>query len=242
MTILAIETATEVCGAALVRKGAVIGEASINAPHIHSEKLIGLVDESLGRAAVDLGNIDGIAVSIGPGSFTGLRIGLSVAKGLAFASGKPVVPVPTLKALASHAGRESLAGSPSLVLAMIDAGRGDLYLAAYRDTRGTLQEVAQPRVAAPEEVVALFGDERRIVIMGDGADKFQPWLTAAHPALSLRFLFPPRASRLCSAAAVGLIGEEELAAGRAADLATLEPVYGKDFRTLVREHHPEVHS
>ncbi|HYQ87254.1 MAG TPA: tRNA (adenosine(37)-N6)-threonylcarbamoyltransferase complex dimerization subunit type 1 TsaB [Bacteroidota bacterium] len=238
MTILAIETATEVCGAAVIGNGAVIGESSITAPHVHSEKLIGLVDEALRRAAIDLGGIDGIAVSIGPGSFTGLRIGLSVAKGLAFACGKPVVPVPTLKGLAARAGRESLVSSPSLVLAMIDAGRDEIYFAAYRD----MKEVAQPRAAAREEVVGLFADESRIVIMGDGADKFQPWLAAAHPSLSLRFLFPPRARRLCSAAAVGLIGEEELAAGHTADLAALEPVYIKDFRSLIREHHPEVHS
>jgi len=242
VTILAIETATEVCGAAIIQNGAVISEASITAPHIHSEKLIGLIDDALRRAAIDPGRIDGIAVSIGPGSFTGLRIGLSVAKGIAFACGKPVVPVPTLKALAAQAGRESLLNSASLVLTMIDAGREEFYIAAYRDSRGTLQEVTPPRAATPDEVVRRFADEKRIVVMGDGADKFQPWLTVAHPSPSLRFLFPQRARRLCSAAAVGVIGEEELAAGHTADLARLEPAYLKDFRALVREHQPEVHS
>jgi tRNA threonylcarbamoyladenosine biosynthesis protein TsaB len=238
VTILALETATEVCGAAVIQDGAVISEASISAPHIHSEKLIGLVDESLRRAAVDLSRIDGIAVSIGPGSFTGLRIGLSVAKGLAFACGRPVVPVPTLKALAASAGRESLADSESLIYAMIDAGRDEIYFAAYRHA---LQEVAHPQAATPEEVAALFPDEKLIVVMGDGADKFREWLTVAHPPLS-RFRFPPRGRRLCSAAAVGLIGEEELAAGRTADLGALEPVYIKDFPSLLKERQPEVQS
>src|SRR5712692_6734191 len=100
MIVLGIETATAVCGAAIVEDAGVRAEASIEAEHIHSEKLISLIDEALNRATIPFSSIDSVAVSIGPGSFTGLRIGLSVAKGLVYAGGKSLAAVSTLEALA----------------------------------------------------------------------------------------------------------------------------------------------
>ena len=103
MKILGIETATSVCAAAIVDDGDVLTEQWIEAQHSHSEKLITLIDKCLQTVNCELKSLAGIAVSIGPGSFTGLRIGLSVAKGLSYASGVPLVSIPTLKALAWNA-------------------------------------------------------------------------------------------------------------------------------------------
>src|SRR5258706_14324961 len=102
MKILGIESATVVCAAAIIENGCVRSERTLIAPRIHSEKIISLIDESLDDANITPTELEGVAVSIGPGSFTGLRIGLSVAKGLAYALDKPIVAVPTLEALAAN--------------------------------------------------------------------------------------------------------------------------------------------
>ena len=96
MNILAIESASTICGAALFVDDKLTGIEEINFPRIHSEKLPVFIDKLLKESAVTLGGLDGIAVSSGPGSFTGLRIGMSLAKGLAASSGIPLIPVPTL--------------------------------------------------------------------------------------------------------------------------------------------------
>ncbi len=240
MTILAIETATAVCAAAVVRNGAVLGEAHVESPHVHSERLISLIDQALGHSGLGPGQLDGIAVSLGPGSFTGLRIGLSVAKGLAYASGKPLIAVLTLKGLAMQAVRQSLAVPGSVILPLIDARRAEVYAAAYRFVNGVLEELIPSRTAHVHEIFSLLGGETAVVIMGDGAEKFQEFgMESNIPELS-RFVIPHRESRLCSAAAVGLLGERELAAGHTADLAALEPLYVQEFQTLIRTRRQEV--
>ena len=111
MIVLGIETATAVCAVALVDDDVVRAERRYEIPQAHSEKLMECVDDCLKSAGLALSSIDGIAISIGPGSFTGLRIGLSVAKGLAFATDKPVVGVPTLEALAVTTRAEGCCGT-----------------------------------------------------------------------------------------------------------------------------------
>jgi len=103
--ILSIETATELCGVALVDKQRCLCERIVVEKNIHSERLMVLVDEVLREAGVTVASLDGVAVSIGPGSFTGLRIGLSAGKGLAYARSLPILAVPTLDAIAYEAVR-----------------------------------------------------------------------------------------------------------------------------------------
>lgn len=99
MNLLGIETSTAACGVAVVSDGGMNVERSIVEAHIHSEKLLTLVRTVLGEAKIGLNEIDAVAVSIGPGSFTGLRIGLSSAKGLCYALEKPLLTVPTFDAI-----------------------------------------------------------------------------------------------------------------------------------------------
>ncbi|MBN2355030.1 tRNA (adenosine(37)-N6)-threonylcarbamoyltransferase complex dimerization subunit type 1 TsaB, partial [candidate division KSB1 bacterium] len=103
MIILGIETATQVCGVALARDGVLLCEYRSNMKNIHARVLTASIEKIWQDAQVEAGQLNGIAVSIGPGSFTGLRIGLSTAKGIAFAVGCPIMAVPTLQALAHQA-------------------------------------------------------------------------------------------------------------------------------------------
>jgi tRNA threonylcarbamoyladenosine biosynthesis protein TsaB len=238
VTILAIETATAVCAAAVIRDGAVLGGTQVESRHVHSEKLLPLIDEALCAAGIAPPEVDGIAVSIGPGSFTGLRIGLSVAKGLAYAWGKPLIPVHTLEALAMHALEQSLDVSGGLLLPMIDARRSEVYTAVYRRMDGHPEEIIAPRAAQIRDLVAFLPEESPVVVMGDGAVKFQAFLELGTSPVLSRFIFPSPEARRCSASAVGLLGERSLAAGQTAGIGDLEPLYVKDFQSLVQTAQP----
>src|SRR5512142_395937 len=137
MMLLGIETATTVCAAAVVRDGELLAEELVDERNVHAERLMGMIDAAFRRSGTTLEQMAGLAVSIGPGSFTGLRIGLSVAKGLVYASGKPLLPVPTLQALAQKAaGAPGTADGEESILPVLDARRGDVYCALYRRTDG----------------------------------------------------------------------------------------------------------
>ncbi|MBI2428779.1 MAG: tRNA (adenosine(37)-N6)-threonylcarbamoyltransferase complex dimerization subunit type 1 TsaB [Ignavibacteriales bacterium] len=129
--ILGIETATEVCSAALVHQGTVLGERSLYEKNIHSERLLMIIDEVLIGASFSAKNLDAIAVSIGPGSFTGLRIGLSIAKGLALACDTPLLAVPTLDGIAESYRLSIKKDQAKFFCAMIDAKRDEAFYAFY---------------------------------------------------------------------------------------------------------------
>lgn len=128
MLLLALETATPDTSAALLRDDELLGEEFVGAGRPTAETLLPAVDTLLTRCEVPLDTVEAFAVSIGPGSFTSLRIGLATVKGFALASERPVVAVPTLTALS----RTALAG-PGPVIAMLDARRDELYAAAFED-------------------------------------------------------------------------------------------------------------
>ncbi len=230
MKVLAIETATAVCGAALVERGEVLCEQAVEAPQIHSEKIVGLIDGVLKSSNMVMRNVDGICVSIGPGSFTGLRIGLSVAKGLSFAGDKPLIGISTLESLAWHALRGGFGAGGELILSAIDARRDEVFVAGYR-TRD-LDEVIAPRAVRLPELVDLLEGEQKIILVGDGAEKIQHGVV--NKGNLSRYILPPRARRICSASAVGILGERRLEKGERSDMASLEPAYVKEFYTPMK--------
>ena len=223
MRLLAIETATTVCAAAVVSDGKILSEISLNEKYIHAEKLMTQVDGVLERSGCSLDQLEGIAISIGPGSFTGLRIGLSVAKGLSFAAGKKLIAVPTLHALAQRVvdGGVALEG---FVLAVLDARREEVYREFFRVIDGRAVSFAGPLDVS---ITSLSGDapEGNIWITGDASAKVQSVLGTGSP----RWNLVPEHLACCSAGAVGLLGEALMAKGRIADPATLEPLYIKEF-------------
>ncbi|HVN48068.1 MAG TPA: tRNA (adenosine(37)-N6)-threonylcarbamoyltransferase complex dimerization subunit type 1 TsaB [Bacteroidota bacterium] len=129
MIVLGIETSTEVCAVGLANDDGAYAERALVESHIHSEKLLTLIAEMLGQQHATLSALDAIAVSIGPGSFTGLRIGLSTAKGLCIALEKPLVIVPTLEAMAMAAFADHQ--DVKRVYVCLDAKQGDCYAGGY---------------------------------------------------------------------------------------------------------------
>ena len=228
MTVLGIETATSVCGAAVVSGGTVQAAHAVEGSHIHAERLMAIIDRSLVQAGVVLRDLDAIAVSIGPGSFTGLRIGLSAAKGLALAAGKPVVPVPTLEAIARQAVRAGAADPPRRILPVLDARRDEVYCQIFETAGASVRALDEERDMTVAGLVDTLGD-RPVLVTGEAAHRVEAELRRRGGRVGAGVAFAPPDAARCEAAVVALIGEELAARGAAADLNDLEPRYIKEF-------------
>ena len=227
MSVLAIETATSVCAAAVVQDGRVLAESSVNRRFVHAERLMGLIDEVMQKSAIKLSGLDAVAVSIGPGSFTGLRIGLSAGKGIAYGLSKPIVSVPTLEALASR-----IAGTVpdgDFILSALDARRDEVYCQLFKVQQGNLAPVWQERAMSINGMLTAV-DNRRVNISGDAREKIKAAMTGVHPGVDV--VFAKDDLSLCSAGSVGLLGEQLLLRGCIAEASTLEPRYIKEFFTV----------
>jgi tRNA threonylcarbamoyladenosine biosynthesis protein TsaB len=182
MLVLALDTTTRAGSCALSRDGAVVREVAGDARRSAAEHLPGDLMALLEQEQVPLESIDVFAVAIGPGSFTGLRVGIATMQGLAFAMGKPLVGVSALDAL-ERAGRALLCGPasdsrserrdpPDTIATWIDAWRGEIYAALYQGGR----EIETPTVEHPSRVLARLsahdGPPRRVCFVGDGAATF----------------------------------------------------------------------
>lgn len=143
--LLAIDTSTENCSVALHWNSTLHTQVA-ESPREHSQRLLPFVEQLLQQGQVSLAQLDGLVVGVGPGSFTGVRIGVSMAQGLAFSSGLPVFAVSSLQALAQRAVRQHQA---STVAACIDARMGEVYYALYRNESGVATPVTEPAVAEP---------------------------------------------------------------------------------------------
>jgi tRNA threonylcarbamoyladenosine biosynthesis protein TsaB len=157
MLILALDTALETCSAALVRGGSVLAARSEPMARGHQERIAPLVEELAREAGIAFSEVDRIGVARGPGSFTGLRVGLAFAKGLGFALGRPVVGIGTLQALA--------AGAQGVAAAVIDARRDQIYVQAFRDG----ESLTPPEALAVEDAAAWLAPLRPARLVGPGA-------------------------------------------------------------------------
>jgi tRNA threonylcarbamoyladenosine biosynthesis protein TsaB len=214
MRILAVETATLAGSAALLEGGQVIGATSLDVAVTHSERLMAMVDRLLQECGWDVEKLDALAVSIGPGSFTGLRVGIATVKGLALTLGLPVAPVPTLDALAHN-----LPFADAPVCPLLDARKGEVYCAVYR-WREDRMERQSDYLALPPQVAAERLTPPTIVI-GDGVPACLPFLS--HLGDGLRVA--PASHSVPSAAVVGLLGSALITSGRAVAGDALQPLY-----------------
>ncbi len=226
MSVLGIETATSLCAAALVAGETVAVEERIDQERVHAEQLLLLVDRVLRSSGKRLEDLDGIAVSIGPGSFTGLRIGLSIAKGLSFASGVPLVAVPTLASLARRVVDAVLPSQVRHILATINARRDEVYCQLFRARSGGCDPVWGPRDLSVAEVAGELG-EPDLILTGDGSAKVVRFLSEMDRPPPFMVAEPDIAR--CSAATVALMGSRMLAEGKRDDPSRLEPAYVKEF-------------
>ncbi len=221
MKILGIETATLICGAAVVVDGRIISEEQTSEKKVHAENIMRLIDASLSKSGVLLKDVDAIAVSIGPGSFTGLRIGLSVAKGLAYATDKPLVAVPTLDALARRAVDAGVVATP-YILSALDARRDEVFCRLFRvDGTKILPEWPAKDLTLHDLFVEL--GNRRVSVTGDAIPKIQLFDQMK------KLIYVRSEVAMCSAATVTLIGEELAREGNFVDPVTVEPAYVKEF-------------
>jgi tRNA threonylcarbamoyladenosine biosynthesis protein TsaB len=223
MTVLGLETSTAVCSVGLFREKKAELELSLRESHIHSEKLLTLVQDVLRSGETTVEQLDAIAVSIGPGSFTGLRIGLSTAKGLSFALDKPVIPIPTFEGIAV-AGRQKHPGV-SAVLVVMDAKKDEWYVGSYRFEDGHVTLVRGVEVRALGE--SLSGLPPGSLVLTDKVD-------VVKQALSSGAVIDD-ALQYCRGDVVASLGFQKAQRGEFADVAALEPMYLKDFvvRTAV---------
>lgn len=235
MKILGIETATDLCGAAVVGGGKLLSQISLTTPHVHSEKLVPLIDESLRQAGTVIGELDGIAVSIGPGSFTGLRIGLSVAKGLCFASRKPLTAVGTLEAVAYDSWRREITHDALHILSLIDARRDELYAALYQISSGGLKEVIPPAAFRLEDIYGMTSDLQKLFVAGPGSEKFRKFIEKVETKRGSAYIIPVAGQSDASAAGVAFLGAENLKRGKTESVDSLEPLYVKEFYTVVQQ-------
>jgi tRNA threonylcarbamoyladenosine biosynthesis protein TsaB len=224
VTVLGIETATLVCGAAVAIDGSVVADEWVEARNVHAERLMALIDRALGIAEIRPDGLDGIAVSEGPGSFTGLRVGVSVAKGLAYATGKPLAGVPTLRAIAERAVRECARPVPEFVIPLLDARRGEVYYQLFRIENGVVVSLGGPEAGGSAWVGTMLAG-RKAFITGEAAERLFEggWRGGGNAILA------EPGMRRCSAGMIALLGGEMVRAGLAVDPADLEPRYIKEF-------------
>jgi len=212
--ILGIETATQICGVALCHDGRLVAEYRLNLKNAHAGLLISSVDKILADSRLKPADLDAIAVSIGPGSFTGLRIGLATAKGLAFANNQAIVGVPTLAALAGQAPVRR-----GLIAALLRSRVREYYAALY-ERIDFVDRSLQPAQVIREEHLAGFIPPQALVM----ADPACHLPAGAHTTAPVSFAYP-------SAFTVARLGETRWRQGTVESADVLEPDYLQDFIT-----------
>ncbi|NIQ38564.1 MAG: tRNA (adenosine(37)-N6)-threonylcarbamoyltransferase complex dimerization subunit type 1 TsaB [Proteobacteria bacterium] len=170
MKVLGINTATIFGSIGLVSTDRVLGEYSLNTPITHSERLMNCIDGLLADTRVHIEEVDGFSITLGPGSFTGLRIGVSTVKGLAFATGRPVTGVSTLEALAFN-----LFGSQDEICPILDARKNEVYAALFKaDGSHRLKRLTPDMVISPQDLVKQI--HGKVAFLGDGVDVYGSFL------------------------------------------------------------------
>jgi tRNA threonylcarbamoyladenosine biosynthesis protein TsaB len=222
--ILSIETSTAVCSVAIHDSGRLISLKELKEDGAHSEKLIGLIDSVLKDSCLDYLSLDAIAVSQGPGSYTGLRIGVSTAKGLSYALSKPLLGINTLQAIALH--RNYLEGE--IGIAVLDARRMEVYCQAFGMDGGELSPIES--VVLGEESFLNYLEKGKVYFSGDAVKKVSSVII--HPnAVFLDNLG-------LSASHLGPLGYQKYKAGQFENIAYFVPNYLKEFKALHSKKNP----
>ena len=224
--ILSIETSTSICSVAIHEQGELLALAEIKEPGAHAEKLLLLVDEVFEKAGLSFGDLDAVAVSQGPGSYTGLRIGVSTAKGIAYALEIPLIGINTLQAMAAS---QSVAPG-DYVVAVLDARRKEVYTQTFGDS---LQELSPIEAVVLEEgVFASILEKGRVYFVGDGVEKVK------EEVKSTNALFIADWAISLSAKNMGVLASEKHARQEWEDLAYFVPNYLKEFKALQSTKNP----
>ena len=220
--ILCLETATPSCSVALVHNGEVLACEEDPKGQNHSEKITLFIDSVMKKASVTYNNLDAVAVSMGPGSYTGLRIGVSTAKGICYAVSKPLIAVETLHAMAYGLPVETFQETslPPCLIPMIDARRMEAYAAIFDEKCNKIKDT---------EAVIIDGNsfsdlkkDHHLYLFGDGADKCAELFANDSKITVIKDFY-------CSAKFMNVIAQQKLDNKDFVDVAYFEPFYLKDF-------------
>lgn len=222
--ILSIETATSVCSVAIHSNGELISSAEVSEQGAHAQKLMPLIDQILKESNMDYSELDAIAVSEGPGSYTGLRIGVSTAKGLAYGLGKPLIGINTLQALAS-----AIKVNPGeFILPVMDARRMEVYYEVFDSSLNSL--IPLDSEVLNEESFKNFLEQERVYFLGDALDKIKSVIN--HPNLVIL------ESISFSACHLGKLAYDKWVNKEFEDIAYFVPNYLKEFKALHSKKNP----
>jgi tRNA threonylcarbamoyladenosine biosynthesis protein TsaB len=216
--LLAIDTGSPVLSLAIASHGRILAELA-RPPRSHAADLPSAVDEVLSSGGLEQGHLSAVAVALGPGSFTGLRVGLSYAKGVALALKCPLVGVASLDALAVGALEMPAIAAQAKVCCLLDARRGDVYAALYQVVPDGLEKICDDSVTNFENLVGqLSGD---VILVGDAiVQKATTVMSLRNPRVTAQAWQPPGRGRLVAA-----LGAARVASGGKDVVATLEPLY-----------------
>ncbi|MDD5829534.1 MAG: tRNA (adenosine(37)-N6)-threonylcarbamoyltransferase complex dimerization subunit type 1 TsaB [Lachnospira sp.] len=218
MKILAIESSAITASVALVEDDTVIAEYTINYKKTHSQTLLPMIAEICSMTNTDVKDVDVIAVSAGPGSFTGLRIGAATGKGIALVTGQKMAQVPTLEAMAYN-----LYGDTRLICPVMDARRQHLYSGIYEFKDGKLVTVHEQCLISYEELADMLNAlGREVVFVGDGIDVACKYFDEN---LKCQYNYAPLGQRSQRASLVAMVAKEMAQRGELIDAAQLKPDY-----------------
>ena len=228
-SLLAIETTTDICSVAVYVEDYVVIETSTSKPRAHAEKLIPLTQQVLAYAEMHVSALNGIVVSGGPGSYTGLRIGVSTAKGLAFAHNLELIAIPSMDAMAYAC--SAFIPIDSHVLITRNARKDELYLALYKKTAPqNFELLVSPRAVLHKELLdelpEMLPNGGALQVAGEGSETVKK-IIASHELLQIHTI--PSCSVMPSASIIASIGATYYEREQVVDVAAYEPMYLKEF-------------
>lgn len=227
MIILSVDGATPVAGVAIVKDGILLAEEMLNVGNTHSVQLMPMVVEILEKCNLTMQDIDAVVTSKGPGSFTGLRIGMATAKGLVQGSGCKLVAIPTLDVLAAN-----LWGAAGWICPIMNAKKNEVYTALYRFSEGKLCLHGEYRAMGPKELADELKENcENIWFIGDGVSVYRDLFTEI---LGAKANFSPLSHCLSRAGVLAMLGYEKALVGEFEDLFTLVPLYVRKSEAEVR--------
>ena len=218
MKILGMDTSGSTASVAVIDDTTLLGEYSINHKKTHSQKLMPMLDELLRSLALKPGDLDAFAISIGPGSFTGLRIGIATIKGIAHPLDKPVLSVPTLDGLAFN-----IAGYDGLICPIIDARNDNVYTAIYKYNKdaSTLSRKSEYMALHINDLLSQFKNDEKVMFLGDTNEKFKSIIQDKVNNSE----FAPIHLALQKASSIAFAGLEKFKAGQIDTYSGIKPLY-----------------
>lgn len=217
MLILSVDSSSSTATCALVKDDEILGEINLNNKKQHSVILMDLIDKILKEYDIDINSLDGFVISRGPGSFTGLRIGMATLKGLAFASNKPLTSISTLDALAYN-----VISFNGIICSIMDALRDNVYTCLYKNENNSLIPLIKEDCLSIDELTNILKEKNLpVIFVGDGAIKHKDYLKENLPNYS----FAPNHSNFPKASSVGELGIKKIKEGIIENIDSINPIY-----------------